>query len=145
MTDMLELLDVIVADDPETHGDLRRRQTWVNIPKASEARPSSYPDIAVTASLAGKRFGLPAMYINADPEVGTGETVGIGGATGQKTATRASMIVLCNAARAALEAAGAEMVVTDFPVVSNYEGDQADTPSRPHGPPYARIRRLNAI
>ncbi len=129
MADMLELLDIIVADDPETRGDLWRRQTWVDIPKASEIRPKSYVDIAATASLAGKRFGLPAMYINADAEAGTGETVGIGGATGQKIATRALMIVLCNAARAALEAAGAEVVVTDFPVVSNYEGDRPGAPT----------------
>lgn len=129
MADMLELLDIIVADDPETRGDLWRRQTWVDIPKASKIRPRSYLDIAMTASLAGKRFGLPAMYINADVEAGTGEKVGIGGATGQKIATRASMIVLCNAARAALEAAGAEVVVTDFPVVSNYEGDRPGAPT----------------
>ncbi|RFZ87310.1 amidase [Shinella sp. WSJ-2] len=129
MADMLELLDIIVADDPETRGDLWRRQTWIAIPKASEIRPRSYMDIAATASLSGKRFGLPAMYINADPQAGTGEKVGIGGATGQKIATRASMIVLCNAARAALEAAGAEVVVTDFPVVSNYEGDRPGAPT----------------
>nr|WP_314091706.1 amidase [uncultured Shinella sp.] len=129
MADMLELLDVIVADDPETRGDLWRRQTWIAIPKASEIRPPSYVEIASTASLAGKRFGLPAMYINADAEAGTGETVGIGGATGQKIATRASMIALCNTARAALEAAGAEVVVTDFPVVSNYEGDRPGAPT----------------
>lgn len=129
MADMLELLDIIVADDPETRGDLWRRQTWVNIPKASEIRPSSYADIAATASLAGKRFGLPAMYINADPAAGSGARVGIGGPTGQRIETRISMMALCSAAQAALEAAGAEVVVTDFPVVSNYEGDRPDAPT----------------
>jgi amidase len=129
MADMLELLDVIVADDPESRGDLWRRQPWVSIPKASEIRPQSYAGIAGTASLAGKRFGLPAMYINADPEAGTGSHVGIGGATGQRIETRASMLALCDAARAALEAAGAEVVVTDFPVISNYEGDRPGAPT----------------
>lgn len=129
MADMLELLDIIVADDPETRGDLWRRQTWVAIPKASEVRPQSYAALAGSASLAGKRFGLPAMYINADAEAGTGENVGIGGATGQKIETRASMMALCMAARAALEAAGAEVVVTDFPVISNYEGDRPGAPT----------------
>ena len=129
MADMLELLDIIVADDAETRGDLWRRQTWVHIPKASDIRPASYTAIAGTASLAGKRFGLPAMYINADPQAGTGETVGIGGATGQRIETRASMVALCMAARAALEAAGAEVVVTDFPLVSNYEGDRPGAPT----------------
>ncbi|MGD9481606.1 amidase, partial [Shinella sp. G-2] len=129
MADMLEMLDIIVADDPETRGDLWRRQTFVPIPKASTVRPASYPAIADTASLAGKRFGLPAMYINADPHAGTGESVGIGGSTGQRIETRASMVALCMAARAALEAAGAEVVVTDFPVVSNYEGDRPGAPT----------------
>ncbi|MGQ3281080.1 MAG: amidase, partial [Shinella sp.] len=129
MADMLELLDIIVADDPDSRGDLWRRQTWVSIPKASEIRPRSYAGLARTASLAGKRFGLPAMYINADPEAGTDETVGIGGATGRRIETRASMLALCVAARAALEAAGAEVVVTDFPVISNYEGDRPGAPT----------------
>lgn len=129
MADMLELLDVIVADDPENRGDFWRRQTWVAIPKASDIRPRSYVGIARTASLSGKRFGLPAMYINADPAAGTGEKVGIGGPTGQRIETRASMIALCLAARAALEAAGAEVAVTDFPVVSNYEGDRPGAPT----------------
>jgi amidase len=110
MADLLELLDVIVADDPETRGDLWRRQTWVPIPKASEVRPPSYTALAETATLAGKRFGL-------------------GGPTGQRIDTRASMLALCKAACAALEAAGAEVVVTDFPVVSNYEGDRPGAPT----------------
>lgn len=124
MADLLELLDAIVADDPETRGDLWRRQTWVTIPKASEVRPHSYSALAETASLAGKRFGLPAMYINADEDAGTLGSTGIGGPTGQRIETRDSMVALCKAACAALEAAGAEIVVTDFPVITNYEGDR---------------------
>jgi amidase len=129
MADMLELLDIIVADDADSRGDLWRRQTWVSIPRASDIRPASYAGIAETASLAGKRFGLPAMYINADPAAGTGENPGIGGSTGQRIETRASMLALCAAARAALVAAGAEVVVTDFPVISNYEGDRPGAPT----------------
>ncbi len=129
MADMLEMLDIIVADDADSCGDLWRRQPWVSIPKASDIRPQSYVAIAATASLAGKRFGLPAMYINADADAGTGEKVGIGGATGQRIETRASMLALCMEARAALEAAGAEVVFTDFPVISNYEGDRPGKPT----------------
>lgn len=43
MADLLEILDVVVADDPDTRGDLWRMQPWVPIPKASEVRPASYP------------------------------------------------------------------------------------------------------
>ncbi|MFF9564999.1 amidase [Leifsonia sp. NPDC014704] len=134
VADLLEVLDVIVADDPETRGDFWRAQPWVSIPRASELRPASYPDLAGSASLAGRRFGVPRMYINADPETGTGEGGpsghgGIGGATGQPIETRASVIALWERARRDLEAAGATVVEVDFPVVSNYEGDRRGAPS----------------
>ena len=128
MADLLEVLDVLVADDPETRGDLWRSQPWVAIPKASEQRPASYPALARGASLKGCRLGVPAMYINADPLAGTAQDPGIGGPTGQRIVTRASIIALWQQARAALSAAGAEVVVTDFPVVSNYEGDRPGAP-----------------
>lgn len=128
MADLLELLDVIVADDPQTRGDLWRSQPWVTIPKASGIRPLSYPALAATASLRGKRLGLPAMYINADPLAGTAAEPGIGGPTGQKIETRTTIIALMEAACEAMRAAGAEIVVTDFPVVSNYEGDRPGAP-----------------
>ncbi len=159
MADLLEVLDVIVADDPETRGDFWRVQPWVSIPRASDVRPPSYgalhpapgvlsgqadgvsrvdlaenhPASESTASaLAGKRFGVPRMYVNADPDAGTaepGRTSGIGGPTGQRIETRASVIELWEAARRDLEAAGAEVVEVDFPVVSNYEGDRPGAPT----------------
>ena len=69
------------------------------------------------------------MYVNADPEAGTSEHPGIGGATGQRIETRESIIDLFRAATADLEAAGAEVVLVDFPVVSNYEGDRPGAPT----------------
>ncbi len=129
MADMLELIDILVADDAETRGDFWRSQPWVALPKASEVRPASYPALARTATLAGKRIGVPAMYINADRHAGTAERPGIGGPTGQRIETRASIIALWEAARQALEQAGAKVVVTDFPVVSNYEGDRPGAPT----------------
>ncbi|MBP2268907.1 amidase [Pseudarthrobacter sp. PvP004] len=130
MADMLELLDVIVADDAETRGDFWRAQPWVQLPKSSEVRPESYLTLAVEdadggqLALRGKRFGVPRMYINADPDAGTSEQPGIGGPTGQRIETRASVIDLWEAAKRDLESAGAEVVLVDFPVVSNYEGDR---------------------
>lgn len=170
MADLLEVLDVIVADDAETRGDFWRVQPWVSIPRASEVRPPSYPALlpgspptapalervtsrqdeggsgasvahfdaldaataAARAALAGKRIGVPRMYINRDPEAGTaapGGAVGIGGPTGQRIETRASVIELWEAARRDLEAAGAEVLEVDFPVVSNYEGDRPGAPT----------------
>jgi amidase len=135
MADMCEVLGVLVADDPDPRGDLWRLQPWVSIPRASAVRPASYlallPDdhTAAHRSLAGKRFGVPRMYINADPDAGVGEDLGIGGSTGQRIQTRQSIIDLFEAAAADLIAAGAEIVQVDFPVVSNYERDRAGASS----------------
>lgn len=135
MDDLLEVLDVVVADDRESRGDFWRVQPWVRIPKASDTRPSSYLELAVpnaaaaTGVLAGKRMGVPRMYINADPDAGMAPSPGIGGPTGQRIESRASIIALWDTARRDLEAAGAEIVDVDFPVVSNYEGDRPDAPT----------------
>ncbi len=135
MADLLELLDVIVADDAETRGDFWRAQPWVQIPAASRVRPASYPALAPSdvdgarSALKGKRFGVPRMYINADPDAGTSEKPGVGGPTGQRIQTRDSVMELWEAARRDLEAAGAEVVLVDFPVVSNYEGDRPGAPT----------------
>ncbi|MCU7827066.1 amidase [Kitasatospora sp. DSM 101779] len=135
MADLFELLDVIVADDPQTRGDLWRAQPWVPLPSPSQVRPASYPALApadartARAALAGQRVGVPRMYINADPGAGTNPDGGIGGQTGRRIETRPSVMALWEAARRDLEAAGAEVVEVDFPVVSNYESDRPDTPS----------------
>ncbi|SFS14808.1 amidase [Microbacterium sp. cf046] len=125
MADLLEVLDLMVADDTVSRGDFWRTQPWVAIPRASEVRPESYPALAAdaAASLSGKRFGIPAMYLGEDPDAGTGP--GIGASTGQRIEPRPSVLDLWAQARADLEAAGAEVVVVDFPVVSNYEADRA--------------------
>jgi len=136
VADLLEVLDVVVADDSQTRGDLWRSQPWVSIPAASQVRPESYPALAVEGSddgaaarevLRGVRVGVPRMYVNADPDAGTG--TGIGGPTGRRIETRASVVALWEAARADLEAAGAEVVEVDFPAVTNYEGDRAAAPT----------------
>ena len=135
MADMFEVLDVLVADDADTRGDLWRRQPWVKIPRPSTKRPRSYSTLlpgnrdAARAALAGKRFGVPRMYVNADAGAGVGQDLGIGGPTGRRIETRQSIIDLFGAAGAELTAAGAEVVLVDFPVVSNYEKDRDGVPS----------------
>lgn len=135
MADLLEILDVLVADDPETRGDFWRVQPWVPIPPATALRPASYPALAphdtdaAREVLAGRRFGIPRMYINADPDAGTNRDGGIGGPTGRPIETRASVLALWDQARRDLEAAGAEVVEVDFPVVTNYEGDRPGAPT----------------
>ena len=130
MADLLEVLDVVVAEDADKRGDLWRLQPWVPIPGIASVRPASYLELAARpAALAGKRLGVPRMYINADPDAGTSEAPGIGWATGQRINTRPSVIALWENARKTLEAAGAEVVETDFPLVSNCEGDRPGAPT----------------
>ncbi|MBS7661680.1 amidase [Pseudomonas lalucatii] len=130
MADLLEVLEVVVAEDPDTRGDLWRMQPWVPIPGVAEVRPAAYAELAATSeALKGKRFGVPRMYINADSDAGTAESPGIGGPTGQRIHTRPSVIELWQAARQALEAAGAEVLEVDFPLVSNCEGDRPGAPT----------------
>ncbi|MDO5618215.1 amidase [Kocuria sp.] len=145
MADLLEVLEVIVADDHTARGDFWRVQPWVEIPAASTTRPESYVALGMSGSdrgrgslfdddgargvLAGRRFGVPRMYVNADPQAGTAADPGIGGPTGQRVETRASVLALWAVARADLEAAGAEVIEVDFPVVSNYEGDRPGAPT----------------
>ncbi|MET0450945.1 MAG: amidase [Mycobacterium sp.] len=134
MTDLLEVLDVLVADDPDARGDFWRAQPWVAIPRVDEIRPPSYLSAAVTDAdharreLTGRRFGVPRMYFNADEQAGVGAT-GIGGPTGRRIETRPSVVDLFDAVRRDLLAAGAEVIEVDFPVVTNYEGDRAGAPT----------------
>lgn len=129
MADLLEVLDVVVADDPDTTGDLWRTQPWVEVPASSQVRPESYPALhpGDGSPLRGLRLGVPRMYLGTDEGAGTG--TGFGGPTGERIVPRPSVLALFEAARADLEAAGAEVVETDFPVVSNYEGDRAGAPT----------------
>lgn len=110
--DMLELLDTIVADDPETRGDFWRAQPWVELPKGSQTRPQRYTELALAGSLKGKRLGVPRMYIGRDSEAD------------KPIETRPSVLALWQQAAADLERLGAEVVEVDFPVVSNYERDR---------------------
>jgi amidase len=130
MADLLEVLDILVADDAIRRGDLWRMQPWVAIPTASSVRPSSYRSLAGDhRALCGKRLGVPRMFINADPAAGTGDKPGIGGATGQRIHTRATVMALWQQARLDLERAGAEVIEVDFPLVSNCEGDRPGAPT----------------
>ena len=137
MDDLLEVLDVLVADDHETRGDFWRVQPWVPLPSISEIRPFSYPQLANQNNselpLSGVRFGVPKLYINADQHAGTGPNhrheQGIGGPMGEQIITRDSVLACWQQAKKALESLGAKVIEVDFPVVTNYEGDRPGAPT----------------
>lgn len=130
MPDLLAVLDALVAPDGESRGDFWRTQPWLAIPPVADLRPESYAALGVSSAdqarelLRGKRFGVPGMYVNSDPDAGTAPEPGVGGPTGQRIRTRASVIALWESMRDDLEGAGAQVVLVDFPLVSNYEGDR---------------------
>jgi amidase len=129
MADMAELLDVLITDDPDTTGDLWRKQPWIKLPRPSEIKNGSLvADFAkLDKSLKGVRLAAPKMFLGNDPEQGTG--TGMGSVTGQRIAPRESALELWRNFVKELEAAGAEIVETDFPVVTNYEADRAGAPN----------------
>jgi amidase len=108
IADLQHVLDAVVVDDADTAGDLWRTQPWVPLPLPSEVRPASFVDLDPLA-LTGLRFAVPRIYVNGDP------------ANASPIVTRDSVMDLWNALRTDLEAAGAEVVETDFPVVDRYE------------------------
>jgi amidase len=128
MADLLEVLDVVVVDDPDTRGDFWRAQPWVPLPRVDEVRPPSFAALAGAGQLAGLRFGVPRMYVGSDADAGVGAT-GIGGPTGQRIEPRPSVLALFDAVRRDLRDAGVEVIDVDFPAVSNYEGDRAGSPT----------------
>lgn len=110
MADMLRVVDVLVQDDPVTRGDFWRHQAVIDLPKPSEHRPDSYLDVARPDVLRGKRFAVPSMYLGLDSNF--------------PIAVRESVLRLWEQARARLEELGAEVVVTNFPLIEQYEGDR---------------------
>ncbi|WP_427869249.1 amidase [Leucobacter luti] len=110
MPDMLRLLDVLVQDDPDTRGDFWRNQDVIPLPKPSEHRPDTYLGLQDPDALRGKRFAVPRMYLGKDPNF--------------PIRVRPSVLTLFDAARARLEAAGAEVIETGFPLIEQYEGDR---------------------
>jgi amidase len=130
MADLLEVIDVLVADDPDPSGDLWRMQEWVPLPRPSEVRPASYLSLqAGPDALDGVRLGVPRIYVNADLDAGTGTGPSLGGPTGKPIRTRDTVMELWQEARRDLERAGATVVEVDFPAVSNYEADRPGAPT----------------
>jgi amidase len=135
MADLCELLDVLVVEDSETAGDFWRMQPWVELPKTFAIHSESFVSVhrksvetsKASKPLAGVRLAAPTMFLGLDADQCTG--AGMGSVTGQRIEPRASMLKLWESFVEGLEAAGAEVVLTDFPVVTNYEADRAGAPN----------------
>jgi Asp-tRNA(Asn)/Glu-tRNA(Gln) amidotransferase A subunit family amidase len=108
--DMLEILNVIATSDEDTTGDFIREQKHIQIPNPPQI---DYTTLRNPSALKGKRIGIPKMYI------------------GQKDSdTHAKhpyvspeVIAIWSQTARNLEALGAEVIYTDFPLITNYEND----------------------
>lgn len=135
MADLCEVLDVLVTTDPLSDGDFWRMQPWVTLPSPKDVigqgftatRDQYLSRMSKSAPLAGVRLAVPRMFIGKDAEQGTG--IGIGSVIGSRIEPRPSVLALFENARADLVAAGAEVIETDFPVITNYEGDRSGAPN----------------
>ncbi|KAM0321936.1 hypothetical protein ACHAQA_009833 [Verticillium albo-atrum] len=125
--DLLAVLNVIVADEPTPQGDFWREQKTIQIPKSSEVRPKNFLSLMDSSSLKGKRLAVPRCFIGKDAVAGKAAA-----------AFADSMNTLWLRAKADLEALGASVTETDFPLVENYTkqhfpGQAAYVPDMPDG------------
>lgn len=109
--DLLLLLDVLTAGEPERDGEFWLQQRVVELPT-----PNDVFDRPITRArperLDGLRIGVPKMYIGEDHEAPDPPVI------------RPSVRRLWDRAAEDLRSLGAEVIEVDFPVVSNYEEDR---------------------
>ncbi|KAH8663499.1 amidase signature domain-containing protein [Tricladium varicosporioides] len=104
ISDMCDILQVLTIPAPMGKGDFWKEQSFVKLPETSfnwaEVKPRS---------LKGKRIGVPRMYV--------------GGESKKPIVVSEGVISLWERTRRDLESLGAEIILTDFPLVENYEDD----------------------
>jgi Asp-tRNA(Asn)/Glu-tRNA(Gln) amidotransferase A subunit family amidase len=110
MSDMLTILGVIATEDLDAAGDFIREQTSVSIPKP---HVTDYHSLKEPHKFSGKRIGVPRMYIggqDSDPHA-------------KHPYVSAEVIALWQSTEEELKKLGANIIHTDFPLVTNYEND----------------------
>ncbi len=111
VSDLMVLLDVLIAEDPDTTGDVWRQQSAVALPSpesvVSKPMLRSRPE-----RLDGLRIGVPRIFIGEDD------------APLEPPVIRPSVHALWDRAADDLRALGAEVVEVAFPAWENYEEDR---------------------
>jgi Asp-tRNA(Asn)/Glu-tRNA(Gln) amidotransferase A subunit family amidase len=108
---MLQVLDYLTVTDHRECENFWSEQQYVKIEKVK--RPDSFLNILQGSeeALKGKRLAVPKMFIGGnDP-------------TAKPTFVSEEVTALWKQSRETLEALGATVIETDFPLVSNYEDD----------------------
>ncbi|CAG8893738.1 unnamed protein product [Penicillium egyptiacum] len=112
--DIFHVLDVLAVSDKAPIGDFYQEQKLISLPSINELRPQSFSELQDGTSLRGKRIGVPSMYIGGDDSSLSPVS---------KVNTRPSIIKLWQNAREVLKSCGAEVIETDFPLVTTYESN----------------------
>jgi Asp-tRNA(Asn)/Glu-tRNA(Gln) amidotransferase A subunit family amidase len=109
--DMLRVLDCLAVKDDRDHENFWKQQQYVTIEDVK--RPESFLELlnGCDNALKGKRLAVPKMFIGGDDP------------KAKPTFVSEEVIALWKEAQKTLEAFGATVVETDFPLVSNYEDD----------------------
>ncbi|WP_367312931.1 amidase [Demequina zhanjiangensis] len=111
VSDLMILLDVLIAEDPDTTGDFWRQQTAVELPKPESV--VSKPMLRERPTrLDGLRIGVPRIFIGEDD------------APLEPPVIRPSVRKLWDQAADDLRALGAEVIEVSFPAWENYEEDR---------------------
>lgn len=134
--DMLTILDVLVQPDSQVEGDFWRQQTFVTLPKTPYPA-TGHLALKDTNSLKGKKIAVPKMYIGKkDSNPAAVDTI-----------VSEGVIKLWQRARGDLEALGATVIETDFPLVTNYEDSSSGHDNNVVGRPaiWNTIERSNMI
>jgi Asp-tRNA(Asn)/Glu-tRNA(Gln) amidotransferase A subunit family amidase len=108
--DMLDILNVIATPDEDTTGDFIREQKHIQIPNPPQI---DYITLRNAEALTGKRVGVPKIYVgqkDSDPHA-------------KHPYVSPEVIEVWSQTAKDLEAMGAEVVYTDFPLITNYEND----------------------
>ncbi|KAJ5774727.1 hypothetical protein N7457_009623 [Penicillium paradoxum] len=97
MADMFHVLDVLAVSDKTPTGDFYQEQKLVSLPSVNALRPQSFCHYKMVHHYVGSASG--------------------------RVNTRPSVIKLWQRARKVLESCGAEVIETDFPLVTTYESN----------------------
>lgn len=116
VADLFCVLDVLAVADKSPIGDFYNEQSIIEIPSITSIRPESFSTLGDKSCLKGKRIAVPSMYIGSD-DSSIAEI--------SRVKTRPSIVKLWKEARKVLEACGAEVIETDFPLVTTYESKAA--------------------
>ncbi|RSL44562.1 hypothetical protein CEP53_011190 [Fusarium sp. AF-6] len=109
MRDLFDVLNVAVADDVDSAKgvDFWRNQTHVHVPKPSEVRPTDYHTLEDVTSLQGKRIAVPKCFLGIEGYEPT-------------SFCSDSVLNLWKVTCANLQALGATIIETDFPILEQY-------------------------